>query len=151
MNSPDGVFGMLEAHLKSNEWMILSVGEDTACPDRDQFCVGQTLHDNQNAASELAEFGYFPAGTLFAVKRRPRRKADAGETLLFLEVKGCGLVQREMADVMDRVDWRRVSGLILDRRRWGKRMAEHRALELAFLEYLDREEQRLSAAVLTHE
>jgi len=72
--SEDHVIRLLEGHLNSNEWMILSVGDLNSRAYQDRFRIGQTLHNNQYAVVELAEFGYFPGGTIFAVKPRPRRK-----------------------------------------------------------------------------
>jgi len=85
--SEDHVIRLLEGHLNSNEWMILSVGDLNSRAYQDRFRIGQTLHNNQYAVVELAEFGYFPGGTIFAVKPRPRRK---GRGVAALSCDGVG-------------------------------------------------------------
>jgi len=135
--SEDHVVGLLEDHLSSNEWMILSVGDLNSRAYQDRFRIGQTLHNNQYAVVELAEFGYFPGGTIFAVKPRPRRKGREAEALSFIEVNSGELIEREFADVMDQVNWSRVIGIIKGRMRWEKRIAEHCAMELEMEGCLD--------------
>ena len=142
--SEDHVVGLLEDHLNSNEWMILSVGDLNSRAYQDRFRIGQTLHNNQYAVVELAEFGYFPGGTIFAVKPRPRRKGRGVVALSFIEVHDGKLVEREFVDVMDRVSWSRVIGIIKGRIRWEKRIAEHCAMELDMVQSMDLE-------VLLHE
>jgi len=124
------VLELLKDHLSSNEWMILFVGDLNSLAHQDHFRIGQTLHNNQYAVVELAEFGYFPGGTLFAVKHRPRRKRQGVAALSFIEVHDGELAEREYVDVMDRVNWSRVIGIIKGRTRWEKRIAEHYAMEL---------------------
>jgi hypothetical protein len=135
--SENHVIGLLEDHLSSNEWMILSVGDLNSRAYQYRFRIGQTLHNNQYAVVELAEIGYFPGGTIFAVKPRPRRKGRGGAVLSFIEVHDGELAEREFVDVMDRVNWSRVIGIIKGRIRWEKRIAEHCALELEMEESLD--------------
>jgi len=142
--SEDHVIGLLEDHLSSNEWMILSVGDLNSRAYQDRFRIGQTLHNNQYAVVELAEFGYFPGGTIFAVKPRPRRKGRGVAALSFIEVHDGELAEREFVDVMDRVNWSRVIGIIKGRIRWEKRIAEHYALEVDMV-------QSLGFEVLLHE
>ncbi len=124
------VIEMLEKHLKSNDWMILAVGNSSYPADHDHFQIGQTLHNNQDAVVELVGYGYFPEGTIFAVRPRPRRKGDVNATLLFTEVIGCDIVHNELSEIFDRVNWSRVCNLISVRTRRQKRMAENRAFEL---------------------
>jgi len=135
--SEDHVIGLLEDHLSSNEWMILSVGDLNSRAYQDCFRIGQTLHNNQYAVVELAEFGYFPGGTIFAVKPRPRRKGRGVAALSFIEVHDGELAEREFVDVMDRVNWSRVIGIIKGQIRWEKRIAEHYALEVDMVQSLD--------------
>ncbi len=142
--SEEHVIGLLEDHLSSNEWMILSVGDLNSRAYQDRFRIGQTLHNNQYAVVELAEFGYFPGGTIFAVKPRPRRKGRGVAALSFIEVHDGELAEREFVDVMDRVNWSRVIGIIKGRIRWEKRIAEHYALEVDMVQSMDFE-------VLLHE
>jgi hypothetical protein len=136
MREDHGV-GLLEDHLSSNEWMIISVGDLISRAYQDHFRIGQTFHNNQYAVVELAEFGYFPGGTIFAVKHRPRRKGQGVTALSFIEVHDGELAEREFVDVVDRVNWSRVIGIIKGRISWEKRIAEHCAMELEMDESLD--------------
>jgi len=142
--SEDHVIRLLEGHLNSNEWMILSVGDLNSRAYQDRFRIGQTLHNNQYAVVELAEFGYFPGGTIFAVKPRPRRKGRGVAALSFIEIHDGELAKREFVEVVDRVNWNRVIGIIKGRIRWEKRIAEHCAMELDMVQSMDLE-------VLLHE
>jgi len=139
--SEDHVIDLLEDHLSSNEWMILSVGDMNPWKYQDRFRIGQRLHNNQDAVVDLAEFGYFPGGTIFAAKQRPRRKGRGVSVLSFVEVRGGELVERELVDVLDRVNWSRVIGIIKGRIRWEKRIAEDRALEVEMVDSMNLEFQ----------
>lgn len=126
----DDVVMQLADHLGSNECMILCVGSPDTLLSEDRFRVGQTYHNNQDAVVELAGFGFFPEGTVFAVKPRPKRKRQEMESLAFLEVHEGDLLDRKYIEIEDRVDWHRVSRLVEGRRRWEKRIAENQLLEL---------------------
>jgi len=124
------VIEMLKKHLKSNDWMILAVDNSNEHEDYDYFKIGQTLNNNQDAVIELVGYGYFPEGTIFAVRPRPRRKGDGEAILLFTEVIDCDVVRNELSEIFDRVDWHRVCHLISVRTGRQKRMAEYQTLEL---------------------
>jgi len=136
--SDDSVIEMLKRHLKSNDWLILAVGDREAYVDhRRLFRIGQTLQNNQEAVTELVEYGHFPAGTIFVARPRPRRRGADEVSLIFAEVEGRELVSREIGEISHRVDWRRLRGLIEGRERWEKRMAECRRIEREIQQELD--------------
>ncbi len=124
------VIEMLKKYLKSNDWMILAVDNSNDPVDYDYLKIGKTLNNNQDAVVELVGYGYFPEGTIFAVRPRPRRKSDDKSILVFTEVIGCDIVSNELNDIFDRVDWHRVCHLISVRTGRQKKMAEFRTLEL---------------------
>lgn len=126
----DDVITQLADHLGSNECMILSVGRSEPPFSEDRFRVGKTYHNNQDAVLDLAGFGFFPDGTLFAVKPRPRRKNRDMESLTFIEVREGDLLDRRFSEIEDRVDWHRVHHIVEGRTRWEKRIAEEQQLEL---------------------
>jgi hypothetical protein len=134
----DGVMTLLTDHLGSNECMILLVGEPDSFSQEGDFRVGQTYHNNQEAVVELAWYGYFPEGTLFAVKPRPKRKDPEIEVLMFVEVHDGELVTRELTDIEERVNWARVHDLIEGRMRWEKRISEIQQFELEMYELPER-------------